>query len=136
MSRIPGPTYCVFECHNSLALPSASDLLALWNTIFKSASLLVHWQMVVQSLPKFQEVHGVHWAALVAGDAVAGADLLNQPVNERMLEQLLAGEWQVTGHSTLFVTPSCGLRVLREGNVSYSCVDILAELAWSGQLGQ
>ena len=32
---------------------------------------------------------------LPAGDV--GSDLLNQPVNERMLEQLLAGEWQVRG---------------------------------------
>ena len=33
---------------------------------------------------------------LCAGDALASsADLLNQPINERMLEQLLAGEWQV-----------------------------------------
>ena len=32
-----------------------------------------------------------------AGEAAAGTNILNQPVNERMLEQLLAGEWQVTG---------------------------------------
>ena len=33
-----------------------------------------------------------------AGEAATSASLLDQPVNERMLEQLLAGEWQVTGY--------------------------------------
>ena len=42
------------------------------------------------------------------GEAVAGANLLNQPINERMLEHLLAGEWQVTGAKCNHMTaPAC-----------------------------
>lgn len=45
------------------------------------------------------------------GEAVAGASLLNQPVNERMLEQLLAGEWQVTGARCNHMTAPACLRI-------------------------
>ena len=63
---------------------------------------IFHWQHAVPPLEGHYYVEcslitGLIEQPFAAGEAAAGANLLNQPVNERMLEQLLAGEWQVTG---------------------------------------
>ena len=50
---------------------------------------------------------------LCTGDAPASSvDLLNQPINERMLEQLLAGEWQVGCDRLAHMLRCCSQSVL------------------------